>query len=113
MFDDFQLVTVDVADDVSLRVRLGGSGPPVVLLHGHPRTHTTWYRVAPLLAAAGFTVVCPDLRGAGAPANSSPSSSRFSPARPPATRASLAVQRDGDERGGCGSTDAGPGVPAG
>lgn len=65
MFDDFQLVTVDVADDVSLRVRLGGSGPPVVLLHGHPRTHTTWYRVAPLLAAAGYTVVCPDLRGYG------------------------------------------------
>jgi haloacetate dehalogenase len=37
----------------------------VVLLHGHPRTHTTWHRVAPLLAAAGHTVVCPDLRGYG------------------------------------------------
>ncbi|HEY4993493.1 MAG TPA: alpha/beta hydrolase [Nakamurella sp.] len=40
-------------------------GPPVVLLHGHPRTHTTWDRVAPLLASAGLTVVCPDLRGYG------------------------------------------------
>jgi haloacetate dehalogenase len=36
-----------------------------VLLHGHPRTHTTWHRVAPRLAAAGNTVVCPDLRGYG------------------------------------------------
>jgi haloacetate dehalogenase len=36
----------------------------VLLLHGHPRTHTTWHRVAPLLAAER-TVVCPDLRGYG------------------------------------------------
>ena len=36
-----------------------------MLLHGHPRSHTTWHRVAPLLAAAGHTVVCPDLRGYG------------------------------------------------
>jgi haloacetate dehalogenase len=37
----------------------------VILLHGHPRTHTTWWRVAPELAR-DFTVVCPDLRGYGA-----------------------------------------------
>jgi haloacetate dehalogenase len=36
----------------------------VVLLHGHPRTHATWHRVAPRLAAC-HTVVCPDLRGYG------------------------------------------------
>jgi haloacetate dehalogenase len=49
-----------------LRVRWGGSGPRVVLLlHGHPRTHTTWWRVAPLLVEAGFVVVCPDLPGYG------------------------------------------------
>lgn len=48
-----------------LRARVGGSGPPVVLLHGHPRTHTTWYGVAPRLAGSGFTVVCPDLPGYG------------------------------------------------
>nr|WP_246023949.1 alpha/beta hydrolase [Nocardia yunnanensis] len=36
-----------------------------MLLHGHPRTHTTWHRVAPEIARAGFTVVCPDLRGYG------------------------------------------------
>jgi len=64
MFDDFTLDRVDLGE-VELRVRYGGSGPAVLLLHGHPRTHTTWYRVAPLLAAAGYTVVCPDLRGYG------------------------------------------------
>jgi len=63
MFDGFTLDRVDVGEAV-LRVRHGGSGPPVVLLHGHPRTHTTWHRVAPLLAC-DHTVVCPDLRGYG------------------------------------------------
>ena len=48
-FDGFALDHVDVGD-VTLRVRHGGSGPPVVLLHGHPRTHATWHRVATLLA---------------------------------------------------------------
>jgi haloacetate dehalogenase len=64
-FDGFQESRVDVGDGVVLRVRTGGTGPPVLLLHGHPRTHTTWHRVAPLLVAAGHTVVCPDLRGYG------------------------------------------------
>jgi haloacetate dehalogenase len=64
-FAGFEESRVQVGDDVVLRVRTGGSGPPVVLLHGHPRTHTTWHRVAPLLVAAGHTVVCPDLRGYG------------------------------------------------
>jgi haloacetate dehalogenase len=59
-FDGFTLRHLD-----GMRVRVGGSGPPVVLLHGHPRTHTTWHRVAPLLADAGFTVICPDLPGYG------------------------------------------------
>lgn len=63
MFDGFQLDRVDVGE-VTLRVRYGGQGEPVVLLHGHPRTHTTWHRVAPRLAET-FFVVCPDLRGYG------------------------------------------------
>jgi haloacetate dehalogenase len=63
MFDGFELDRIDLGD-VVLRVRHGGSGPAVLLLHGHPRTHTTWHRVAPLLAT-DFTVVCPDLRGYG------------------------------------------------
>jgi haloacetate dehalogenase len=65
VFNGFVLRAVDVAQGVRLRVRVGGQGPPVVLLHGHPRTHTTWHRVAPLLLAAGHTVICPDLRGYG------------------------------------------------
>lgn len=65
MFEDFELQHLTVADGVRLRLRTGGHGPPVVLLHGHPRTHTTWHRVAPLLVAAGLSVVCPDLRGYG------------------------------------------------
>ncbi|SDF52456.1 haloacetate dehalogenase [Blastococcus aurantiacus] len=64
-FAGFEESRVDVGNDVVLRLRTGGAGPPVVLLHGHPRTHTTWHRVAPLLVAAGHTVVCPDLRGYG------------------------------------------------
>ncbi|RKT55912.1 alpha/beta fold hydrolase [Saccharothrix australiensis] len=62
-FSDFALTRVD-ADGVELRVRSGGSGPAVLLLHGHPRTHTTWRHVAPLLAR-DHTVVCPDLPGYG------------------------------------------------
>ena len=63
IFPGFALDHLDVGDGVTLRVRHGGDGPAVVLLHGHPRTHTTWYAVAPALTAAGLTVVCPDLRG--------------------------------------------------
>src|SRR5580692_1063126 len=63
MFEGFSLEYVDVGE-VTLRVRRGGEGPPVVLLHGHPRTHATWHRVAPLLVGA-HTVICPDLRGYG------------------------------------------------
>ena len=63
MFDGFALEHIDVGEAV-LRVRYGGSGPPVLLLHGHPRTHTTWHEAAPLLSA-DYSVVCPDLRGYG------------------------------------------------
>jgi haloacetate dehalogenase len=45
--------------------RWGGSGPAVLLLHGHPRTSATWHRVAPQLVKSGFTVVCLDLPGYG------------------------------------------------
>ena len=42
----------------------GGSGPPLLLLHGYPQTHVMWRKVAPRLAQ-DFTVVVPDLRGYG------------------------------------------------
>ena len=51
--------------DVTLHARIGGEGPPVLLLHGYPQTHLAWRHVAPRLAAR-FTVVVPDLRGYGA-----------------------------------------------
>jgi haloacetate dehalogenase len=63
VFQEFELNFVDVGE-ATLRVRHGGSGPAVLLLHGHPRTHATWHRVAPLLTPR-HTVVCPDLRGYG------------------------------------------------
>lgn len=47
-----------------MRVSHGGAGPPLLLLLGHPRTHATWERVAPLLARR-HRVVCPDLPGFG------------------------------------------------
>jgi haloacetate dehalogenase len=42
----------------------GGSGPPLLLLHGYPQTHLMWRKLAPRLAAE-FTLVIPDLRGYG------------------------------------------------
>src|SRR3954469_5372768 len=65
MFEGFDELRVEGEDGVRLRIRVGGAGPPVVLLHGHPRTHTSWHRVAPRLVAARHTGVCPDLRGYG------------------------------------------------
>jgi haloacetate dehalogenase len=64
MFEGFEEDRIDLGDS-SIFVRHGGDGPPVVLLHGHPRTSATWHRVAPLLVRRGFTVICPDLRGYG------------------------------------------------
>ncbi|MEM8551901.1 MAG: alpha/beta hydrolase [Pseudomonadota bacterium] len=51
--------------DISLSVRQGGSGPPLLLLHGFPQTSMMWHRVAPALLA-DFTLVVPDLPGYGA-----------------------------------------------
>ena len=54
-----------VASDAGvIHARQGGSGPPLLLLHGHPQTHVMWHAVAPVLARH-FTVVLMDLRGYG------------------------------------------------
>lgn len=45
-------------------LRTGGSGPPLLLIHGFPQTHAMWHKVVPELARH-FTVVLPDLRGYG------------------------------------------------
>ncbi|RIJ78949.1 alpha/beta hydrolase [Nakamurella silvestris] len=61
---DFTYSRVPVAEGVALNVAVGGSGSPVVLLHGFPQTHLMWRHVAADLAAE-HTVICPDLRGYG------------------------------------------------
>jgi haloacetate dehalogenase len=48
----------------TIHLETGGSGEPVLLLHGYPQTHAMWHKVAPELARE-YTVVCPDLRGYG------------------------------------------------
>lgn len=50
--------------EVEINLVIGGSGPPLLLLHGYPQTHAIWHRIAPVLAER-FTVVAPDLRGYG------------------------------------------------
>jgi haloacetate dehalogenase len=65
VFDRFEEWHVSLPTGVALHGRSGGDGEPIVLLHGHPRAHTTWYRVAPELAERGHFVVCPDLPGYG------------------------------------------------
>jgi haloacetate dehalogenase len=63
LFEGFELSFVDTGE-ATIRVRHGGSGPPLLLLHGHPQTHAMWNFVAPGLAE-DFTVVAADLRGYG------------------------------------------------
>jgi haloacetate dehalogenase len=53
-----------IARGVEIFSRIGGRGPPLLLLHGYPETHACWHRVAPALAEH-FTVIAPDLRGYG------------------------------------------------
>lgn len=51
-------------DGLEFFARIGGSGPPLLCLHGYPQTHVCWHRVAPALAE-DFTVVAMDMRGYG------------------------------------------------
>lgn len=61
---DFRLLDVALPSGITIRAAIGGSGPPLLLLHGHPQTHVTWRKIAPELAKR-FTVVATDLRGYG------------------------------------------------
>lgn len=50
--------------ETGIFARVGGAGPPLLLLHGYPQTHACWHKITPALARA-FTVVVADLRGYG------------------------------------------------
>ena len=63
LFPDFESHLIEV-NGVKIMARKGGSGQPLLLLHGHPQTHAIWHRVAQQLAKS-FTVVMTDLRGYG------------------------------------------------
>lgn len=63
-FEAYELHDRQVADDVTIRYRIGGQGPPLLLLHGNPLTHVSWHKLAAPLAER-YTVVAPDLRGYG------------------------------------------------
>lgn len=60
----FALNDFETGDGIRIRYAIAGSGPPLLLLHGHPQTHVTWRKIAPSLAER-FTVVAADLRGYG------------------------------------------------
>jgi haloacetate dehalogenase len=64
LFEGFKLEHVPVSGGGTIRVRQGGSGPPLLLLHGNPQSHMMWHAVAPALAER-YSVVCADLRGYG------------------------------------------------
>lgn len=63
LFPGFRRASID-AEGVPVNLVTGGSGPPLLLLHGYPQTHALWHKVAPRLAQR-FTLVAPDLRGYG------------------------------------------------
>jgi haloacetate dehalogenase len=62
-FPGFQHLDVRTSGAV-IRLRHGGSGPPLLLVHGNPQNHCCWYKVAARLAAH-YHVILPDLRGYG------------------------------------------------
>ena len=63
MFEGFERRQIE-AGGTTINLVKGGDGPPLLLLHGYPQTHTIWHKIAPRLAE-DFTVVAADLRGYG------------------------------------------------
>ena len=64
LFPGFERHRAEVEPGVRIAALVGGSGPPLLLLHGHPQTHVIWHRVAAELART-HTLVLADLRGYG------------------------------------------------
>jgi len=63
MFEGFTSETAQIGD-VDINYKMGGSGEPILLLHGYPQTHVMWHKIANQLAEK-YTVVAADLRGYG------------------------------------------------
>jgi haloacetate dehalogenase len=63
VFDGFEQLYVET-DRGAIQARVGGSGPPLLVLHGYPETHLMWHGCADALARR-FTVVATDLPGYG------------------------------------------------
>src|ERR1700726_2437843 len=63
LFPGFQVSKVQTSG-ATIHVVSGGQGPPLLLLHGAPQSHATWYKIAPDLAK-DYTLVIADLRGYG------------------------------------------------
>lgn len=64
LFPGFRPHLAQVGDGLHIHALVGGEGPSLLLLHGHPQTHAIWHKVAPQLAER-FTLVLADLRGYG------------------------------------------------
>ncbi len=63
MFSNYQKQIAEV-NGINIHYRIGGNGPALLLLHGHPQTHVIWHKMADTLAKH-FTVIAADLRGYG------------------------------------------------
>ncbi len=64
LFPGFTARRVPTPDGQHIHTLVGGTGPALLLLHGHPQTSAIWHKVAPKLAQH-FTLVLADLRGYG------------------------------------------------
>ncbi|WP_343230681.1 alpha/beta fold hydrolase [Salinicola acroporae] len=64
MFEGFREFDIEVEPNIAIHGVIGGAGPALLLLHGHPQTHVIWHLLAPRLAEH-YTVVANDLRGYG------------------------------------------------
>ncbi len=67
MFEGFEERRI-ATEEAEIFLRIGGAGPPLLLLHGYPETHLMWHAMAPSLAER-YQVICPDLRGYGQSSN--------------------------------------------
>ncbi len=107
MFEDFTLTTIDTGQ-TQVRLRTGGNGPPLLLLHGNPQTHVMWHAVAPILAEH-FSVVATDLTGYGMSSKPASSDDHMAYSKRSMARDQVAVMRQlghdqfmvaGHDRGG-------------